>query len=48
MSSFQMGGLVSGLDTAGIIDQLLEIRARPIVGYNTSKAEITQQADVVA
>jgi flagellar capping protein FliD len=43
-----MGGLVSGLDTAGIIDQLLEIRARPIVGYNTSKAEITQQADVVA
>ena len=43
-----MGGLVSGLDTSGIIEQLLEIRARPIIGFNAQKVEITQEADVVA
>ncbi len=48
MSLFQLGGLVSGLDTRGLIDQLLEIRARPIVGFNSDKAEIQQEADVVA
>ena len=48
MSTFQLGGLVSGLDTRGIIDQLLEIRARPIVGYQADKADLQQNAKVVA
>lgn len=37
-SLFQIGGLVSGLDTRGIIDQLLVLESRPILSFERDKA----------
>lgn len=39
-SLFQIGGLVSGLDTRGIIDQLLQIESRPIFSFQDQKSNL--------
>ena len=39
-SLFQIGGLVSGIDTRGLIDQLLQIEARPIFNFEQQKSDL--------
>lgn len=44
-SRITFGGLASGLDTAGIIDQLLQLETRPITQIVRQQTQIQQQAD---
>ncbi|MBN1674832.1 MAG: flagellar filament capping protein FliD [Kiritimatiellae bacterium] len=46
MAEIHMGGLVSGTDVQGIIDQLLELQQKPIDTKNEEKVAI--QADIAA
>ncbi|MBW2265977.1 MAG: flagellar cap protein, partial [Deltaproteobacteria bacterium] len=36
--SISVGGLISGLDTNGIIDQLLELQQRPMIKLQQQEA----------
>jgi flagellar hook-associated protein 2 len=45
VSRITFGGLASGLDTAGIIDQLLQLETRPITQIVRQQTQIQQQAD---
>lgn len=42
-SSFNVGGLISGLDTNDIISQLMEIERRPIVSLESKKMDATNR-----
>lgn len=44
-SRITFGGLASGLDTAGIIEQLLQLETRPITQIVRQQTQIQQQAD---
>ena len=45
MSSIQIGGLASGLDTKSIIDQLMQLSSRPILNYEMQKTELQVAAN---
>ena len=42
MSDLSLGGLITGMDTASIIDQLVALEQRPIYNYQTEISELEQ------
>ena len=47
-SLFEIGGLISGMDTASLIDGILSIQQRPILQLERKKDEIDRKAEAVA